>query len=76
MWLCYLVGWFISIATTAKPVVFFIYSFSISDMDSKSCTTYARYLDVIVEAEWAVKMDQTNIKLLHQINSNLNRLKT
>ena len=39
------------------------------------CTMYAQYLDVIVEAEWAVEMDQTNIKLLHKISSNRTKLK-
>jgi len=67
----------IPILTKVKSLLFFIYSISTYDVDCILCITYAQYLYVIVEAEWAVKMNQTNIKLLHKINqSNRIKLKT
>ncbi len=63
------------VSTKAKSLLFFIYSFYTYDLDCLLCQTYAQYLDVIVVAEWAVKMNQTNIKLLHKISSNRNKLK-
>ncbi len=63
------------VSTKARSLLILIYSFSTYDLGCTLCTMYAQYLDVIVEAEWAVEMNQTNIKLLHEIKSNRIKLK-